>query len=310
MIKDGIIRIEGGNQTGLTGGNIPAGGFKSQVLTKNSNNAFDVTWADAAAFSNFDSNRPITRTSWPTSLNVNATDIVSFLNAVFFPPAPFQELSFSIDSNPSTDLYEYGTAPTINLYTNISQNGASYINNLNYISGSTVIQTVASPIFGSTKNSSFNLTVQPDSSSIPSAAGGYEVTFQAQVVGDNNGTAKTYTSNTKTIRFEAPSYNGTGINLTNIQIPTTLTKRATSLKPSSTFTLNFNSPTQQVNYYYVYPDSWGLISSITQGGFSAMNIFTNFSTGISLSNGTIANFRVYKTKNLLTCSNCSYIITF
>jgi hypothetical protein len=308
MIQDGILRIENSNQTGLTGGNIPAGGFKDQVLTKNSNNPFDVTWADASAFSSFNSARPITRTSWPTNLNVNATDIVSFLNAVFFPPVAFQELSFSIDSSPSTDLYEYGTNPTINLYTNISQNGASYINNLNYISGSTTIQNIPSPVFGNAKNSSFNLSLQPDP--LPLADGSYAITFKAEVVGDNNGTPKTYSSNTKTIRFEAPSYNGTGINLSNTQIPTVLTKRPTSLKPSSSFTLNFNSPTQQVNYYYVYPDSWGLISSIMQNGFSAMNLFNNFNTGVLLSNGSTGNYRVYKTKNLLTCSNCSYTITF
>ena len=311
MIRDGILRIEGNTGVaGAGGGGVPAGGFKDQVLAKKSNNSLDVGWVDAASFSAFDSNRPITRTNWPTNLNVGGMDIVSFLNAVFFPPPVFQELSFSIDVAPATSLYEYGTSPSITLNTTINQNGASYINNLKYVSGSSdVLQTIASPQFGAVKNTSSPFSVYPDPSAIPSPTAGYTVSFYATVTGDNNGTAKGYTSNSKTLTFEAPYYHGVGIDLTNTQIPTSLTKAPIQLRGSSK-AITFNTPTLQQNLYFVYPDSWGLLSTIFTNGLPSQNLFSNFVTGIALSNGSTLQYRVYKSKNKTTCSNCLYTMNF
>jgi hypothetical protein len=307
MITDGITRIEGGQ---ISGGNLPPGGLTNQVLVKKSNNAGDVGWADPVSSPLFDSNRPITRTSFPTNLNVGSTDLVSFLNAVFFPPPPYQELSINLNLSPSNVIYEYGTTANINLSTDISLNSASYANTLIYVSGGfNNVGTFASPTLGSNKNIS-NLNVVPDFSAVPSATDGFSVNFYAQVSGDNNGTPKLYTSNTQTIKFEAPFYYGTGIELTANQMKTVLTKAPIALRGSSK-TFVYNTPILKTNLYFVYPESWGLLSSIvTSTNFVVTNLFATFATGLTLSDGSTATYRVYKSKNLTTCSNCNYIMNF
>jgi hypothetical protein len=308
MIRDGITRIEGSPSSGVAGGGgVPDGGFKDQVLVKKSNNSQDVGWTSPSALSAFDSSRPITRTNWPTSLNVSGTDVVSFLNAVFFPAPPFQELSFSLNTSASASLYEYGTSPSITLNTDIDLNGASYANNLQYISGaSTVLQTIASPQAGSAKNTSTPFNIYPVTA--PSATQGYSVSLHATLNGDNNGTPKTYTSNTEVVRFEAPYYYGVGISLTSAQMKTSLTKAPIELRSNKSVT--FNTPTTKQNLYFVYPEHWGPLASIFANSFDSTNLFAASITGLTLSDGSTKQYRAYVSKNTTLCSNCPYTMNF
>jgi hypothetical protein len=251
----------------------------------------------------------------PITANVNGfqgvtpsgDNIITFLNNVFYPfiPASINLNSFSTQELGTTTITIpfIGTINTGSLNLNQITNVEGFVNNIGRIP--LLIPVVQN--FNWSVGVNLNVTSN-------------NIYVKASGVNQNN-TPIQIQSNTRSIIFEAPSYAGSGID--NLQNNPGAMKTALSTsqqgtnngklviqKPSS---IQMQVYTNNNWFYFVYPDSWGALSNISNPQLGNFSISTDFVTGavtLTLANGSSHSYRYYKRSLPTTLTNYPVIYTF
>lgn len=250
----------------------------------------------------FNGNRQITRTTI-NGVTPGGNDVVSFLNNLFY---PFTQATITLNDFP---LQELGTSiSTISYIGTIvpgSLNFGSDINNL-----IPFVNNIARTPIIPTPSSSFNTGVNlgaPLTNTISNC-------FVRINTKNEAGNIITLDSSpSKTIFFEAPTYAGSGaLDLTNNPLnmrnilsgqtnPATNNGKALIFEPASRIV----NVTTNGYYYFVYPNTWGLLSDIQDTNFnlSFLSSFTSGTIQLPLINGTNHTYRWYRNIEQITLSN-------
>ena len=279
----------------LISGNQTISGLKNFTRRPTFSGSGLATTGELVSSMAFSGSRRITRTTIGGVIP-GGSDVITFLNNLFYPFIPAE-----ISLNPYS-LRELGTTfGQVTFAGSITQNSETAINNLQYMSGNTVLSTVSNPSFGSFSSGiTLNLTGN--------------TTLRVRVNTNNNGSPTTITGSQNVV-FEAPSYAGSGsLNLTDngLTLRNVLSGQSTpsnngkSLIPKpAEIVINF---TTNGYYYFVYPSGWGLLSQIRDAslGFN-FNIngvdFVNGTLLVPLANGVNYPYRWYRNTNQITLSN-------
>jgi hypothetical protein len=277
-----------------TTGNQTISGTKNFLIRPNFSGSGLATTGELFRSIAFSGSRRITRTTIEGVIP-GGSDVITFLNNLFYPFVPAE-----ISLNPFS-LRELGTTfGQVPFVGSITQNSETAINNLQYMSGNTVLSTVLNPSFGSF-SSGITLNLTRDN------------TLRVRVNTNNNESPTTITGSQNVV-FEAPSYAGSGsLNLTGngLTLRNVLSGQST---PSNNGKFLISKPSEIVInfttngfYYFVYPSGWGLLSEIKDAslGFN-FNINTDFTTNtllVPLANGVNSPYRWYRNTNQITLSN-------
>lgn len=275
-----------------TTGNQTIGGQKSFNTRPTFNGSGLATTGELGGSTSFNGNRQITaNVQGFQNLIPGGTDVVSFLNNVFYPfisgsitlnGFPVQELGTT-----TTVINFQGTINTGSLRLNQFTNVEAFVNNNGRL-------PLLIPVVQNFNTWSVNVNLSSTSNN---------VYIKATGVNQNN-TPIQIQSNIQSIVFEAPSWYGVGAN----GIVTGVRNMTKYLNTRANRTFTFNSDNN--HFYYAYPNEWGLLTSIIdQNGFNITNSFSNITGNVLLANNTTNYvYRIYQSVN--PSSNTSFNITF
>jgi len=233
----------------------------------------------------FNGNRTIKRAHIPIGQNLNTSNVVDFLNAVFF---PFVDATISLNVSPT--LVEEGTRQTVTCSGNITANDETGYANT-YVS--------------STTGADMPFTAQAGSYSVQQSDVIADSTYQSYVTTDNSGTIS---SGNRSINFVYPYFWGmTTDDLTagGVTLYTTLPKNIVT-QGIKTPTLNGNN--QYI--YFVFPADYPDLTSIKdQNNFEVLSSFTKYEVSVGSSGLDIDwnhGYKIYRNNNLTTVNNGQY----
>lgn len=230
-----------------------------------------------------------------TDLGTSPVSVGDTLNQLLY---PYTAPSVSLNSTPSSGVYEFGNAQTpINLSATTVR-GADPITSVIFqrninSAGFTTINTVASPLPNG------GIETYSDSPPAPVAVSQVGTQVYRATVGDGTSTAN---SNGRNYTYVYPFYYGVGAQgLTGAQIGA-LTK---AIVIDGNYTRAYTA-TNQVPYY-AFPTSYpNLTSIIDQNGFNVTADWTLRSVSITGLDGTPQTYKVYEENNLTTVTGFSY----
>ena len=239
----------------------------------------------------FDGNRDITRGEF-AGLNVGGSDVVTFLDNLFFPFSP------ATVSDYGGGLYEIGTVQNPSIYSSISVNNETIFGTGSIFKNSSLWNTQASiPPYSFTFNDSGITT---------------NTTYQTFVQTNNDGSPTIISSNTTTVSFVYPYLWGmnvtsglSGTSLYNAFTPQIITQ------PSSQIVNLVGTATY---IYFAYPSSYPDLTSILDpNGFQIITDFTKTIVSVTstgLTNNWTTNYKVYQTNIIASPSGNYYTFTY
>jgi hypothetical protein len=238
----------------------------------------------------FSGNKNITRTDFPFNINVNATDVVSFLNEVFF-PVKKSTMSFY-----DYTLKELGTSYNLQvsgfIYLNDEKTNTTFRNLSFYDKNNSLIYNNTYPSYGSFNYSNVNKTI----------TGSDIITARVYVSPvDSN---PYYIEDSNEINFEAPIYYGVGApNLNQADIKSLY--KQLELKSDK----NFRFTTNNQKMYIAVPSGWGVFRSILD-----QNLLENIGgwtyTGVNFTLQDNSIYPYYVWQSIYTSSVTNFGLTF
>jgi hypothetical protein len=288
----GLIICDTATSTGLN--YFYFNGVYWQSLGKNAG-----TFADS-----FNGNRIIKRPGWAGVSNVlnpgTTTNVVDFLNAVFF---PFISAAISINGNV---LYEIGTSNTVAISGSITLFDETLFSNgrvnENFAGLGDIYTFNSFPPY----TYSTNFTFTP----VATVASSLEYRFVAKVDVGNNGSATTIQSGTTKLVQSAYPYfcSVSSDNLTagGTAVYTGLTKLAITAKTNKTVSLTGTNG----YIYFCYPASYGTLTSILDPSlFQNLSAFTRYTasvTSVGLVNNWTTNYYIYKLNSITSLTSANF----
>lgn len=295
----------------FTSGNQIISGVKNFTSRPTFNGSgFAITGELGGGSTNFNGNRKITANVIGfKDLTPGGDDVVSFLNNLFYPfiPAsislnafPTQELGTTISSINFNGAIITGSL-RLDQFTNVE----AFVNDVSRI-------PLLIPIVQNFNNI-WNVGVNLNSTSS-------NVYIKATGVDENNNPIE-IKSNIRSIVFEAPSYAGSGVDNLQTDPSNMITALSTDQQGTNNGKLVIQKPgsiqmgvyTNTNWVYFVYPNSWGPLSSISNPQFGPLSISTDFVTGaidLPLANNVFHPYRYYKRSIPTTVTNYPLIYTF
>jgi len=236
----------------------------------------------------FDGNRTIKRAHIPNGQNMGTSNVVEFLNAVFF---PFVDATISLSVTPS--LVEEGTRQAVACSGSVTANDETGFSDA-YVSSST--------------GSDMNFTAQAGNYSVAQADVIADSTYRAYITTDNSGGIS---SGNRSINFVYPYFWGmTTDDLTagGVTLYTTLPK---SIVTQGTKTPTLNGADQYI--YFVFPADYPDLTSIKdQNNFEVLSSFTKYEVNVEssgLDTDWSHGYKIYRNNSLTTVNNGQYTFT-